>query len=433
MRNIRYILRLTVAFLSKFKGIIILGIGAGLVLFLLLSWVIPLVSTAQAVRIGIAGRFTPSTLPNSILSQVGHGLTSLTPSGEVAQGLASSWETSDDGKVWTFHLKEEIYWQDGKRVESDALNYQFSDSEVERPDANTIVFKLQNPYSPFPSVVSAPVFKKGLLGTGEWKVKKISLAGEFVDRLLIENASKDKILYKFYPSEERLKLAFKLGQIDEISNVMDPKPLDAWDKATITESENKGEYVAAFFNTQDKNLSEKTFRQALAYAIDKANLEGMRAISPISEDSWAYNPQVKPYDFDQKKAKDAIKAEVEINLATSPTLLATAEKIAKDWEAIGVKTNVQVYSVIPNDYQALLAIFDTPEDPDQYSIWHSTQTSTNITKYSNPRIDKLLEDGRTQKDQEERKKIYLDFQRFLVEDSPAIFLYYPTTYTISRN
>jgi peptide/nickel transport system substrate-binding protein len=79
-----------------------------------------------------------------------------------------------------------------------------------------------------------------------------------------------------------------------------------------------------------------------------------------------------------------------------------------------------------------LAILDTPDDPDQYSIWHSTQEATNITHYENPRIDKLLEDGRSEIDLASRRRIYLDFQRFLVEDSPAAFLYYPATYTVSR-
>jgi len=99
---------------------------------------------------------------------------------------------------------------------------------------------------------------------------------------------------------------------------------------------------------------------------------------------------------------------------------------------VGVNINLQVISTIPTDFQAFLAIFDIPDDPDQYSIWHSTQTSTNITRYEDPRVDKLLEDGRSQIDLESRKKIYLDFQRFLVEDSPAAFLYYPTIYSISR-
>ena len=55
-----------------------------------------------------------------------------------------------------------------------------------------------------------------------------------------------------------------------------------------------------------------------------------------------------------------------------------------------------------------------------------------ITKLNNPRIDKLLEEGRQTNDQIERKKIYQDFQTYLLEEVPAIFLYYPTTYTVTR-
>ena len=79
---------------------------------------------------------------------------------------------------------------------------------------------------------------------------------------------------------------------------------------------------------------------------------------------------------------------------------------------MGIKTTVQVSSTIPADYEAFLAIFDIPKDPDQYSLWHSTQTGTNISNFTNARIDKLLEDGRSELEQEERKKLVLDFQRF---------------------
>ena len=50
----------------------------------------------------------------------------------------------------------------------------------------------------------------------------------------------------------------------------------------------------------------------------------------------------------------------------------------------------------------------------------------------NPKIDKLLEDGRKENNKEERKEIYHDFQRFLVEDCPAVFLHELATYSISR-
>jgi peptide/nickel transport system substrate-binding protein len=167
---------------------------------------------------------------------------------------------------------------------------------------------------------------------------------------------------------------------------------------------------------------------------------GERALSPVSANSWAYNPQVKEYAFDQDRAKEILKEipqevikAADIKLVTTSILLEKAEAISKNWSKLGIKSSVQVTSVVPGEFQAYLTILDLPNDPDQYPLWHSTQTQTNISKYSNPRIDKLLEDGRVTEDLEERRKIYLDFQRFILEDVPAAFLYNPVYYTISKN
>ena len=121
-----------------------------------------------------------------------------------------------------------------------------------------------------------------------------------------------------------------------------------------------------------------------------------------------------------------------LTLSTFAEFVPLAEKIAKDWTDLGITTRVKVESGIPQSYQALLAAQDIPLDPDQYPLWHSTQTQTNITRYGNPKIDKLLEDGRKEIDMENRKKIYYDFQRYLVEDVPAIFLFHPTSYRVWR-
>jgi len=440
MLNLRYIVRLTVAFFTRFKVLILFSVSVGFAFFFILKYLIPVLSTSQVTRIGLTGRFTSSELPDSILNQIGNGLTKIDPNGNVSADLASSWETPDSGKTWIFTLASNKYWQDGKKVVSGGITYQFSDVTVEHPDDQTIIFKLQNPYSAFPSVVSRPTFRSGLLGTGEYKVTNITIEGGIVEELFLADKPGNKIDYKFYPTEDETKLAFELGEVDKITGLFDPTPLNSWPKIKIENITNTGEYVAVFFDTQDKILGEKNLRQALSYAINKEALGGERAISPISINSWAYNPQVKPYDYDPVKAKQMIDDyektaninSLTINLSTSSVLLTQAEEIAKDWENVGVNTNVQVITQIPADYQAFLAIFDIPDDPDQYSIWHSTQVATNITHYQNPRIDKLLEDGRSEVSQEDRKKTYLDFQRFLVEDSPAAFLYYPASYSISR-
>ena len=97
-----------------------------------------------------------------------------------------------------------------------------------------------------------------------------------------------------------------------------------------------------------------------------------------------------------------------------------------------MKTKIKVENSVPTDYQALLVAQEIPPDPDQYPMWHSTQKETNITGYANPKIDKLLEDARKETDLENREVIYYDFQRYLVEEAPAIFLFHPVTYTVTR-
>lgn len=439
MLTLRYITRLLSAFSVRFRAVILVATFFGVFIFLAFRLFGFSVLGRSYERIGIVGRYRLENLPDSLLTLIGNGLTTINDDATVAPDLADSWQTPDGGQTWIFKLKENIFWQDGERVTSKSINYQFSDAKIEYPDVSTIVFTLESPFAPFPFVVAKPTFRKGLLGTGEWRVVKATVSGGFIQRLVMVNKNGDRKIFKFYPTEERAKLGFKLGEIDILQDIFNAKPFEEWGVSKVEKEVGTGRYVAIFFNTQDKLLAEKSLRQALSYATRKDGFDGPRAISPISPSSWAFNPQVKPYSYDAVRAKELVddlakelKENLTVNVVTSPALLSVAESISRDWQAVGVKGSVQVFSGVPSEYQALLAIFDVPTDPDQYSIWHSTQTSSNISRYQSPRIDKLLEDGRVELNLEERKKIYLDFQRFLVEDSPAAFLYHPTTYVVRR-
>lgn len=441
MRTLRYWFRLTIAFISRFKLLLFFGVLAGFFLFIILRFFIPRMVQSSTERIGITGRFHTEDLPEEVLNLVGQGLTTINENGEVVGALSEYWESNKEGTIWTFKIKNGLTWHDGTEVNASTINYSFKDVEIEKPDEYTIVFKLQSPFSPFPSAVAKPVFKKGFIGTGEWQINNISLAGEYVESITLVKKGLKKIYY-FYPTEDLAKLAFKLGKVDILEDLLDPQEFEKWKNVTIKSSVNPTRYVAVFFNNDsDPFKGSKEMRQALSYAIDKKKLSENRAISPINPNSWAFNPQVKKYDYDREHALEILNdlgkeiiENTNIKLVTTPVLLEIAETIEKDWEAIGIDTTVQVSSAIPNEFQAFLAIYDIPKDPDQYAIWHSTQIAngTNISKFGNPRIDKLLEDGRLELNTEERKKIYLDFQRFLLEEAPAIFLYHPLSYTIIR-
>src|ERR687890_1923139 len=76
-------------------------------------------------------------------------------------GLADSWETSEDGLTWTFHLNKEAKWHDGEDVTSEDVAYTFNrilDEEqglyidyvrqiekIETPDKRTVVFETKDP------------------------------------------------------------------------------------------------------------------------------------------------------------------------------------------------------------------------------------------------------------------------------------------------
>lgn len=450
MQSLRYWLKVFAAFIKRFRKLLALSGFVGVLIFIFLPQAKAYLSFFETEKIGYVGRFSAEDLPIIIQKEISYGLTHLDENNNVMPSIAESWESQEEGKVWIFRLNGEYKWQDKSTIKAQDINYKFSDVTSEVIDDKTIKFILKDPFSPFPNVVSRPVFKRGLLGSGDWKVDKFSFQNTgrstgFV-RLTNSKTGKTKI-YKFYPTEEDARLALKLGEVNKLLDLIDSKDLKNWKNLNIFSNSRNDLYVGVFINNQDKVLSDKTIRQALAYAINKDNFEGLRSISPISPKSWAFNPQVKQYSYNTERAKELLKgvnkellAEA-IRIVTIPTLLPIADKIKSDWEAVGMKVQVQVSTTPPADFQTLLAIQEIPPDPDQYVFWHSTQTASNITNYrsegsscckESPRIDKLLEEGRRTIDQEVRKEIYFDFQRFLVEDSPVIFLYHPITYNIER-
>lgn len=434
---------------KRYAAIIIGSLVVGIVFTINAPKIIALIPKSQTIYIGRAGSYNLAQLPLDIQEQISGGLTKVSETGEAQPDIALSWNIQESGKFYEFQLDPSKTWQDGQPITTQDLEIAIPDVEVEKKSDQTIIFRLKDPYSPFPIVLSQPQFKKvnytknfiqkrtKIIGTKDTTITDIKTSGGTITQLTLKSPTETKI-YRFYPTEEDVVTAFMLGHIDRIEQISNPGKLNGWKTAKMVELNYTDRYVALFFNTQDSNLSNKSVRQALAYAIPKTDYQ-RRAISPINPQSWAYNPQVKPYLFDPNQARELLaKASgeageaVSITITTTQTFIVEAEKIAKSWEDIGVSTQIKIVNFPDtNEYQALLIGQYIPKDPDQYTYWHSTQ-NTNFTKYNNPRIDKLLEDGRKTIDQDERTLIYQDFQRFLIEDSPAVFLHYLDAFNIER-
>jgi len=430
---------------GKYWQIFISSFIAGLLLVLLSIRLYPAL-TALAFKkekiIGVVGSYTPSNLPLPIQNLLSTGLVGVTLSGEPVPALASNWETTDNGKRYVFHLKNNIVWHDGKQLKARDINYNLRDVEIHALDDQTLEVNLKDSFTPLPILLSKPLFRKGLVGVGSYRLSGIRFKGNTITflRLVPSSTTSDllPLTIKFYPSEEAAKLGFILGEVNTLDEVVNPDPFLNWQQVSVKQNVKHDRYVGLFFNMDDKLLSEKSIRQALAFCLEKP--EKNTVLTPLSSQSWAYNNNVKQYNVDLSASKKYLDKVIqatesaEITLSTFNEYLDLAHEIAQQWEKLDqISIKIKVESRIPDDFQILLGSQEIPPDPDQYPFWHSTQKGTNITHYNNPKIDKLLEDGRRESITNKRKAIYYEFQKNLVEDVPVIFLFHPTIYTISRN
>ena len=390
----------------------------------------------QTIRIGRVGKYSLETLPPDIESKISVGLVKDNIDGSVTPGLAKSWTVSPDGKTYTFTLNHDLTWSDGSQVIPQDITYNFQDVQTTRGNG-TVTFQLSEPFSPFYSAVSEPLLKNGRWGVGTYRVEGQQSYNGILQSVTL--VGPDKLIYKFYPTESSALTAYQLGEVDKVEALsFVPSDLTKDSASHVATDSGDRKITVLFFNNNDSLLSAKSTRQALAYAIRDKTFGAERAISPIDSRSWAYNPLVKTYDYDAAHAKTLLAenikdpSTVSLELKTTLPYLDEAESIASDWQtALGIQVNVKVVTTVSSDYQTLLADFTPPTDPDQYTMLHSTQP-TNFTHVTDLKVDKLLEDGRRTLDPKLRKDIYLDFQRFLLEDCPAVFLFNSSSYTISR-
>lgn len=464
------------SFWGKYRRTLLISIAFGIALV----WLFPrlmilLPQQKQTHYIGRVGLFSWVDLPQDIQQKMSSGLTTVNDAGDPIPVLAERWTVEDSGRVFRFLLKENLRWQDGKPFVSEDVKYNFADVQTVYTE-NEVVFRLEDAYAPFPVVVSQPLFRQieerrfglfrqtRIIGLGEYSITSVQYNGPYVRQLSIEN-NRERLVYRFYGSEQDAFTAFRLGRVDRLEKLFVLEDdTDLRDHLTkIEETIDPHLYAAVFFNTSKPDLTREV-RQALNYATKKpgTNDEKLRAISPIAPTSWAYNAtaEVNDFAYNVDRALEAleradIQQPISLVLDSSIILLDEAQKVAQDWQEFGqiaqerceqgtfakesdnkdcsrflITVEVQVVRDL-QDFDAVLLAREVQPDPDQYSWWHSNQAN-NISQYQNPRVDKLLEDARTETDKQRRKLMYFEFQRYLVEDVPAIFLYYMPEYTVIR-
>lgn len=415
----------------------------GLIVLLFIAFKLDFLNFTPTISEGFIGTYQQHDLPLEVSRLISSGLVEVDKTGKVIPKLAESWQVNNNATVFTFKLKPNLRWSDGTSLKSSDLVFNIPDIEVSFPNENEITFKLKESYSPFPTLLTKPLCKKGgLVGIGPYKVVKVEKSRIFITKISLSPLVSDlpKIVVRFYPTEKTALVGFELGEVQTLSQVANYGQLLGSSQVKLLQKTDFGKIIAIIYNTKDPLLVNKQTRQALSFITPKNEKEFV-ANNPLSPFSWAYDPDAKKYLENKEsakqvfeKAKDSVSSDLlkkELILTSTPNLEETGKKIVEAWKTLGINAKLRVEPGIPQNFQSLLIAQSIPIDPDQYFLWHSTQGKTNLTKYStaccpmSARVDKDLEDGRKIIAMEERKIKYVDFQKTLMEDSPATFLYYP--------
>jgi peptide/nickel transport system substrate-binding protein len=277
-----------------------------------------------------------------------------------------------------------------------------------------------------------------------------------------------EVVFKVYPETNTALVALESAEIHE--NDIPPKDLPRFSKNRSLNLflYDQLQYFYIGFN-QDGLFKDKNLRLAFAQAIDKDKMikvlfKGLYtpAHAPMPKVSWAYEPQVKKYEFNPAQSKKLIEASgYKFNLQTGyyekngKTLAfeillpqgrrdsqRACEMMQQFLKQAGMKMELRSM-----EWTALLKILNAPTgpkkfevtmmgwsagiDPDGYSIWHSSQypQGFNFIHYQNKNVDELLIKGRRTLDQKKRREIYSQIQKLISEDQPYYFLWYPKSIT----
>lgn len=385
---------------------------------------------------GFIGTYQTNDLPPEVTKLVSKSLVESDENGRMKGALVSGWETNHDATIFKFKLRNDINWSDGTPIRSTDIELNIPNVEVSYPDSFTLEFKLKEPYSPFPSLLTQPVLKKGtLIGTGPYKISRVEKSRVFITKITLSPIPKDlpPVVVRFYPNEKTALTGFKLGEVQSLLGVNSIDRTSS--KVSLQQKTDYNKIVTIFYNMKDPVVggTNRSLRQALSYSAPQ--ISGVEeANNPLPPFSWAYKKE-KDYLNNPDEAKAALQRaknnssqellQKEIVLTTTPSLEEVGQNVVSSWKNLGLNAVLRVESGIPQNFQALLIVQGIPTDPDQYFLWHATQEKTNLTKYDSKRVDKDLEDGRKSVSEGERLESYLDFQRTLLEDSPATFLYFP--------
>ena len=407
--------------------------------------------------------------------------------GKYAPALATKWVSSADLKTWTLTVRDDVTFSDGTPFNAEAVQKNFERykdpatactckpvvdliDSVKATNPTTVVFTLTGANAFFISALTGPIgfmasptaeakegkdYGRHPIGTGPFTLQSF-------DALVLKKNPNywqkddqgrqlpylDQITVKPIPDTTVRLQSLKAGDIDAFQTADTGNVADAVkDKSLKVQKVTGSSATITIFNLRKPPFNDVRMRQAVAYGIDRAELnnvlyKGARqlAYSPFATDSPYYADIAWP-KHDNAKAVSLLKAAEADGVSpnATATCIATPEGrtglsiTSKQGEKNGLHlTNefldqgAYVNKVIGATHDFTIGCFRSPQIADADGLFNALHTggSANVGGYSNATVDKALEDIRKTSDEKEHIRLLKVVQEQIAVDIPALPLLY---------
>lgn len=417
------------------------------------------------------------------------GLLRVNTAGELIPDLAESYSISEDGLTYHFKIREDAEFHDGKPVTADDVIFTIAKTQepaikspkrpnwdgvaVEKINDKEIEFTLSTPYAPFIYNTTLGILPKhrwetitaeefpftslntNVIGSGPYEIRNIIRdEDEIITSYQLHSFSKytikepyiSKFTLKFFKTEDDLIEAFNKKQIESLHSIS-PKDVSS----LKTKKENivalpYSRIFALFFN-QNKSplLTDKTVRKALDQSVNRQEIIDSKLYgyatalhSPLS----LFDQTQHTDDYSVEKGKTILEGKklesptLKISTSNVPELIAVGEKLVDTYKQLGISAELDIKDITeftsqvirPREYEAVLFGNVINRDLDYYAFWHSSQRNDpglNLASYTSIDADKALASARDTLDIEQKLPLLQNFEKEVINDVPAVFLYSP--------
>jgi peptide/nickel transport system substrate-binding protein len=353
------------------------------------------------------------------------------------------------------------------------------DGPVETPDAKTVIFRLTRPSlrgKLLSNLVAIPIIAEGTvdqqknspIGSGPFKFVSFDASQNLLELAANteywEGAPRvPKLRLKTVTDATSLQAELQSGGVDIAPNPsnMPPDMIKALGSGDLKVDQFDGSNIQyVVFNTQAAPLNNAKVRQAIGYAIDRQRIvsdllqgQAKLASSILPAESWAYAPGHE-YKYDPAKARQLLadagyKGEpITFKYGAGNAMINQySQVIQSSLNDVGFNIQIETLEANVSRQQQAAGQFQMGtgvwvggnSDPiflrDLFSsamIPSDTVSCCNRARYSNPEVDRILEDAINATDKAASKELYAKAWNIISDDLPLFPLWYPSNIVVSN-